>query len=151
MKKRVGRGTRKMYIGLVSYETYVPDASTFKTLQITLGGWVKVNHEFEQYDYDKIVTRTKHRIKEMLRIWARTNGYREGSIVDIHIPKVPTKNEDRTYQYMKVEVCIYPQNVKYEKYYCSVVTENLTRRIIDVLDDFPEVWTFTKSIKKPNV
>jgi len=152
MKRKVGKQIRKTYIGHTSYEMYIPDSKNFKSLQITIGGWVKVCDEYEQRDYDKIISRTKHRIKSMLRMWARTNGYKEETIIDISLPKVPTGNtKTRKHQFLRIDICLFNENIEYDREYCEIVTENLVHRIIDVLNEFPDAWTFVENRKKRNV
>lgn len=149
MAKKSGKSV-KGSIDLASYEGFVADSTTFKTLQVRVGGWVQTNPDFGQHQYDRQVSLTKHKLKQMTRDWGRFQQYwREECIVDVMTSKVSKADRKQPYQYFYVDIVLFTQNdLKYDRAYVKVLTENFSHRIIDVLNQFPDTWSFVESVKR---
>lgn len=152
--KNIGARLKKRNLGMVIVDVFTPNVSTFKTVQIRLGGWVKPFPEASQQDYDLVMKLTKFRLKRMIRNWSGSYGfYQPESIIDIDTSNVTPRSKDKPRQYFKVDIVLFVRpELDYDKYFVTITTQDLVERAVVVLDEFPEYWSFThnKNYEKGN-
>ena len=149
--KQPGKGIRKKRLGLVEYQSYVPDSITIKSLQVRMTAWIKTDEDLTQSEFNKSISLIRHRIKNYIRVWSNSNRVFCGeSIVEVDTPDLAIGNKIKPRQFLRIDVVLFTRpEIKYDKYLVEMVTENMVHRIIDVLDKFEEI-TFVSNTNYKN-
>ena len=141
---KVGKNIPTRKLGLVELDTYVPDSITFKSVQLRLKGWIVPNREAEQQDYNRVMSLTKIRLKQMIREWTESyRFYQPECIIDIDTGDVNRHTRKKPHQFFKVDIVLYVRpDLLYDSYFVTHTTYDLAERSIEILDQFPDYWNF---------
>jgi hypothetical protein len=105
------------------------DHKNLKTVYIKLNSWVSPNSE--DNDFDKIISQSRRRIKDLVRDYNLENFFKKESIVDLDIRVKGVKFQKRSY--MNLEVTLFAENYFDVK---SLVVKNLIKKLsIDLIEN----------------
>lgn len=136
-KDRQTRVLKLPTIDKVGNKIIIPNIETFKTTQIHLCGWIRMNPELEQYEADHILLKTRRNIKYRMANFAkRTGKYQQENIVIIETGTVNRQKKQRNYQFVNIDLTLYNKSNIYDKANVKASISPLIRDIIqnDLID-----------------
>jgi len=148
-RKGKSMGIMKKKIGLSTYDWYIPDYTTFKTLQLRIGGWVAWNNDYNQRDIDRLTGKIKKKIQQNIREQQSIfMEFKPTSIVDISMGKETKGNANVEYRFGRIDVVLFP-NFPYNRNTVECIAKLEVMKIHNILNhDFKDEWIFVESKKR---
>jgi hypothetical protein len=114
----------------------VLNTETFKTIQLTIKGWIFIDDDMTQEDLNKNMHLTKRHIKDVIReISRKIKTIQPESIVTIDTGNLNHLKSNKNYQFIKIDICIYNKpNIIFDKYYVMKIITDLLQLTSDYID-----------------
>lgn len=149
MGEKLGKGHRPIPYKSVEFETFVPDATTMKSIQPRVTAWVYVDPTFNQTMINKTLDSIKWRIKRKVKVLAEMDPvFKELCIVDIAMGDIKHKGKRNDKYFIKFDVALFLNPVKYDRMFMINTGEIFSQMVLDVLEDFPEITIKTRQKHK---
>jgi hypothetical protein len=148
-KREKGIKTIKLpAINNIKNQIFIPNHITFKTTQVHLGGWIKINPDLYQNEIDHCINKAIRNIKIRISAIAKTTGlYHQQSIVVIDTSVLERGHKKKCYQFVNVDLTLFNRINIYDKKKVIQTIRPLIEDIIknDINDD--DVFNFIKKEK----
>jgi hypothetical protein len=148
MRKKDGKILILPIYNNVKNKILIPNAITFKTTQIEMGGWIKINQELSQSELNHAINKATSKIKNRITNFAKSNEmYHCQSIAIIETTDVDKGKKKKNYQWVSINLTLYNKINIYDqsmvKHSCCPLIEDIIDN--DINDD--DVFNFIKKEK----